>query len=155
MRDALLRTMTVTSVPQLLGYEDKNSMHFAVEYRVPFLAPKLATYCLSLPNEYIVTPDGLTKAVFGRAMRGVVPDAILDRRAKIGFATPKQRWLSRPSPWVAGVLPDEALARIPALNAVALREHCRMVESGTRRFDACIWHCINFVRWAEIFDLAV
>src|SRR5215208_3710468 len=71
LREYLYRTLSETSLPTLLRYEDRNSMAFSIESRVPFLTPELANFALSLPEEHIVAPDGTSKAVFRRAMRGI------------------------------------------------------------------------------------
>ena len=62
--------------------------------------PEFVNFILSLPEDYIVGRDGTSKAVFRHAMRGIVPDCILDRRDKVGFATPEQTWLLRLQDWV-------------------------------------------------------
>ncbi len=46
-------------------------------------------------------------------MRGIVPDPILDRRDKIGFATPELAWLDILDPWVRGILGSESARGIP------------------------------------------
>ena len=94
LRQQLHRTLVETSLPMLLRYEDRNSMAHSIESRVPFLIPGLADFLLRLPEEYLIGPDGTSKRIFRDAMRGFVPDAILDRKDKIGFATPEQRWLT-------------------------------------------------------------
>jgi hypothetical protein len=50
---------------------------------------------LSLPDEYLVRSDGLTKNIFREAMRGIVPDLIIDRRDKKGFEAESRPILSR------------------------------------------------------------
>lgn len=77
----------------LLMYEDKNSMAFSIEARVPFLDYRLVEYIFSLPDEYKIR-SGLRKYMLRKAMRGIVPDMILDRRDKIGFATAEKQWLA-------------------------------------------------------------
>ena len=64
----------------LLRHGDRNSMRFSVESRVPFLTLDQADLLLSLPEQYLISQAGETKSVFRAAMRGIVPDAILDRR---------------------------------------------------------------------------
>ena len=58
----------------------------------------------SLPEEYLVAADGTRKAVFRQAMRGLVPDVILDRRDKIGFSVPTVDWFDALRPWINGRL---------------------------------------------------
>src|SRR5438094_604769 len=116
LRESLWKDLTKTSLPALLRYEDRNSMAFSIESRVPFLTPELVNFVLSLPEEYLIHRDGTSKAVFRAAMQGIVPDCILNRTDKIGFQTPEHRWLGCLAPWVQSVLNREASDRIPALN---------------------------------------
>ena len=149
LRERLYQTLTTTSLPALLRYEDRNSMAWSIESRVPFLTPALAEYVLSLPEEYLISPDGVTKHVFREAMRGIVPNAILDRRDKIGFATPEKKWLKELGPWVADVLSPERLRQVPALNAAVVGREWKAVLAGTRPFDWRVWRWVNVGRWAE------
>ena len=63
-------------------------MAHSVENRVPFLTPRLVEFVQRVPESFLIGDDCLTKSVFRRAMRGIVPDAVLDRRDKIGFTPP-------------------------------------------------------------------
>jgi asparagine synthase (glutamine-hydrolysing) len=149
LRERLYRTLTETSLPMLLRYEDRNSMAWSIESRVPFLTPALAEFMLSLPEEHTISRDGVTKHVFREAMRGIVPDEILDRRDKIGFATPEKRWLSELRPWLSDVLNPERVRQVPALNTTAINQEWRRVLDGTRPFDWRVWRWVNLIRWAE------
>ncbi len=154
LRDQLHRTVVETSLPMLLRYEDRNSMSFSIESRVPFLTPALINFCLTLPEEYIISDDGTSKAVFRQAMRGIVPDAILDRRDKIGFATPEESWLTFQRPWVDRVLRSETARRVHSLNLEAvMREWHAIVDQG-KRFDFRVWRWINTIRWAERYQVS-
>lgn len=155
LRTSLLRTIEETSVPHLLRYEDRNSMAFSVESRVPFLTPKLVKFVLSLPESYIIAPDGTTKAVFRRAMRGYVPDAILDRRDKIGFETPEHDWLECLRPWVDRLFFDEGgIDSIPALNPKQIRRQWDVCRNSNGSFDSRFWRWINLVEWRKVFNVA-
>jgi asparagine synthase (glutamine-hydrolysing) len=154
LREHLQVTLLRTSLPMLLRYEDRNSMAFSIESRVPFLHPELVRFVLALPEEWILGEDGTSKQVFRRAMRGLVPDAVLDRRDKIGFATPERRWLEAVAPWVEKVLSGEAMARVPVLRPAALRESWQEVLRTGRGFDFRVWRWINLVRWAELFEVS-
>ena len=149
LRQTLLRILFTTSLPHLLRYEDRNSMAFSIESRVPFLTPKLAEFMLSIPEEHIISPDGTTKAVFRRAMRGIVPDSILDRRDKIGFATPERKWLQAVDSWVQSTLESEAAASLPFLDLGCVRGEWSAVLSGRQAFDSRVWRWLNVIRWSE------
>ena len=149
----LRQAMFETSLPMLLRYEDRNSMAYSVESRVPFLTPQLAGFLASLPEEYLVGPDGTTKRVFREAMRGIVPDVVLDRRDKIGFATPEKQWLTSLDGWVEGVLGGRTAARVPVLDAGECLRGWRQARGGGGRMDVPVWRWVNLVRWAERFDV--
>jgi len=86
LNEALINAV-INNLPPLLRFEDKNAMRWSIETRVPFLDPELVEYVLSTPSDAKIK-DGLTKVILRKALRGIVPDVILDRKDKIGFATP-------------------------------------------------------------------
>jgi asparagine synthase (glutamine-hydrolysing) len=65
LRHALYQSLTYVGLPSLLRYEDRNSMAFSVESRVPFLTPALAQFLLSLPEDYIIGQDGTSRGCSG------------------------------------------------------------------------------------------
>jgi len=148
VRRELARQLTQRGLPALLRHGDRNSMHFSIESRVPFLTRELAEFSLSLPEEFHIDRDGTTKALFKHAMRGIVPDGILDRRDKIGFATPEREWLTALSPWVESVLDDAD--GLPVFHADMLRQTWQRVLAGQQVFDWQVWRWLNLVRWAQL-----
>lgn len=153
LKTELLHELQTTSLPSLLRYEDRNSMAFSIESRVPFLTPKFAEYILRLPDAYIIGNDGTTKRVFREAMRGIVPDAILDRKDKIGFATPEEAWLQRLGGWIESMLQSEAARSVPALDLATTRRMWEETMSGRRRLDFDLWRALNVIHWTRQFNL--
>jgi asparagine synthase (glutamine-hydrolysing) len=153
MREALRQTVAATSLPMLLRYEDRNSMAYSIESRVPFLTPDFADFVLRLPEEYILGRDGTSKNVFRQAMRGIVPDPILNRRDKIGFATPEQRWLNELRPWVDATLTSARAREVGVFNIATVEREWAAVVAGRARFDFRVWRWVNTIRWAERFDV--
>ena len=149
LHDQLRRAVSHSSLPMLLRYEDRNSMAYSIESRVPFLTPQLARFVLSLPESYLIDRDGTTKAVFRRAMRGLVPDVILDRQDKIGFATPEQRWLRQLSPVVERILASDTAAAIPMLRLPVLRAEWQAMKSDPPGRDFRAWRWINLIEWVR------
>jgi asparagine synthase (glutamine-hydrolysing) len=80
------------STPNLLRYEDKNSMAFSIEARVPFLDHELVEFIFSLPIDQKID-RGWNRAVYRRAMRGRIPEKNRRRRSKIGFTNPEVTWI--------------------------------------------------------------
>ncbi len=153
LKSQLHQTLFATSLPMLLRYEDRNSMAHSIESRVPFLTADLVSLLLRLPEEHLLGPDGTSKRVFRDAMRGIVPDAILDRKDKIGFATPEQRWFATLRPWIDRVLTSDAAHAIPVLNLAAMQQEWRRIASGQAKFDNRVWRWVNLIRWAERFHV--
>ena len=157
-RDVLRRQsvdrMTV-GLPHLLRYDDRNSMAFSIESRVPFLTPELAQLILNLPEEYVVSDRGESKSVFRDAMRGMVPDAILDRQDKIGFTTPTA-WLRELEPWVERVLSSDVARNVGVLNVDTLRTGQReMLANRSQSVRTGLWRALNLVEWARIYEVTI
>ncbi|MFN7855550.1 MAG: asparagine synthase (glutamine-hydrolyzing) [Acidovorax sp.] len=141
----LARSLHGVGLPGLLRHGDRNSMRFSVESRVPFLTTELADFLLTLPEEYLVSPQGETKHLLRRAMRGLVPDEILDRRDKIGFATPEQAWLLQMAPQVREWL--RYPLNLPFFRQDEVLKAFDQVVAGQRPFSWQVWRWINFTRW--------
>jgi asparagine synthase (glutamine-hydrolysing) len=145
---ALRRTLTGHGLNALLCHGDRNSMHWFIESRIPFLTTDMAEFLLSLPEEYLISPQGETKRVFRAAMRGIVPDVILDRKDKIGFETPEQHWLKtlgvQAMEWLNGA------ESLPFLDAARCWAEVKAIIQGHQRFDFQAWRLINFCRWVQV-----
>ena len=153
LRELLSKELVSTSLPHLLRYEDRNSMAFSIESRVPFLTPQLVSFVLSLPEHYLIADDGTSKAVFRKAMRGIVPEALLERRDKIAFATPERKWLSNLRGWVDRLLTSELARSIPVFNHEQLKQEWRLVSQGHRSFDFRVWRWLNTIQWVDQFGV--
>lgn len=78
----------------LLRWEDRNSMAFSIEARVPYLDYRLIEYVLSLPEE-IKIRAGETKYLQKNSVgKYSIPD-IVNRKDKIGFTTPENEWMEK------------------------------------------------------------
>lgn len=74
------------SAPPFLHYEDRNSMAFGIEARVPFFDHKLIEYVLQFRSEDIV--KGQSKSLLRNSFKGLVPEKILQQKGKYGFPSP-------------------------------------------------------------------
>lgn len=135
-------------LPALLRHGDRNSMHFSVESRVPFLTLEMANFLLSLPEHYLISQSGETKSIFRAAMRGVVPDSILDRKDKIGFATPEKNLLHDLSSQIISWLNFDM--KLPFLNQVEMLREFNMILSGRKPYSPRVWRWVNFIRWYQL-----
>jgi asparagine synthase (glutamine-hydrolysing) len=80
-------------LPELLLMRiDKMSMGAGVESRVPFLDHEFVSLVMSVPTA-VKTRNGTPKYILKKAVRGIVPDALIDR-PKQGFGVPVEDWLA-------------------------------------------------------------
>jgi len=114
----------------ILAKVDRASMLVALEVRAPFLDNDLVEFARRLPNRYKLR-GRRTKYLLKRALRGVIPDGILDRR-KQGFAVPTGAWLRD---WPRE---DEDLP-LPGLRAGAMAQFWREHREGRADHRQLLW----------------
>jgi asparagine synthase (glutamine-hydrolysing) len=137
------QSLTVTSLPALLRYEDRNTMRFAVEARLPFLDFRMVEMGLRLSPAALFR-GGWTKSILREAVSDILPPSIVRRRDKLGFATPEARLLREAAPVVR-----EALAGAGDLDGRLARSfvQARLAEGETlfdrpylaRWLTAAVW----------------
>ena len=79
----------------LLRDTDTVSMAHSLEVRVPLLDQQLVDYVMRLPEQLKTRPGGPTKVLLRAAMKGLIPDSLLER-PKTGFCLPIDRWMHGP-----------------------------------------------------------
>ena len=90
-----------TLLPALLQVEDRVSMAHGLESRVPFLDHHLVEFAATMPAD-VKFKDGEMKRVLRNAMIPYLPDAVLNRKDKMGFPVPLNEWVkgaARPFVW--------------------------------------------------------
>ncbi|MBU4063904.1 MAG: asparagine synthase (glutamine-hydrolyzing) [Alphaproteobacteria bacterium] len=144
-----------TSLPMLLRYEDRNSMAHGIEARVPFLDHRLIEFCLRLGDQHKMV-GGDTKRILRRAMTGILPESVRQRRDKLGFATPEETWFKGPLRGMIEAGIEETLMLYPDLfNAGAVRRHTRETLDGDRPFDFSLWQLYIFGVWGRTYGMTL
>lgn len=80
------------SVPYLTHYEDRMSMAWSREIRLPFLDYRLMELFINLPISRKLS-SGWTKYIFRKALQRILPKKIAWRKDKQGFINPQEDWL--------------------------------------------------------------
>ncbi|HOS83140.1 MAG TPA: asparagine synthase (glutamine-hydrolyzing) [Methanolinea sp.] len=145
--------VSTKSLPALLHYEDRDSMTHSVEARVPFLDYRLVEFAISLPTEFKIG-SGLTKKILRDALASILPEKILKRMDKIGFATAEEKWMRESPDTFRKLLSDAIVASQGILNENALIHYDKMIR-GEEPFSRLPWRWICFGIWMKKFEVKV
>lgn len=146
--EVLLDALMNNGLPSLLRYGDRNAMRFSIENRVPFLTIPLAELLLSLPEHFLISEQGETKSVFRAALRGIVPNEILDRRDKVGFESPMGKWVSELKDKIKRTKPLEGALKLINFDKIEEFNNSTQGREAIRSQD---WRLVNLLFWAENF----
>lgn len=136
---------------ELLRYEDRNSMAFGIESRVPFLDYPLVELILALP-ESAKLHEGWTKYPVRHYLNGKVPDAITWRKDKLGFVAPQQDWKAQLAPVLRSYLNGYAYPDV--LNASYFKELAKRDLSDNVQLSE-FWRAYSVLRWMEVNGVEV
>jgi asparagine synthase (glutamine-hydrolysing) len=133
-------------LPELLLMRvDKMSMGVSLEGRVPFLDHRFVELAMSIP-ESVKTRNGRLKYILKKAVRGTIPDAVIDR-PKQGFSVPVYEWFFER---LGDVARQELESFCIETDFLDVQEVRRLFA----RHDAeRIWYLLNFVLWWKSFIL--
>lgn len=141
------------SLPSLLRYEDKNTMRFSLEGRVPFLDKDVLKFLFALDDESIIK-GGWNKRILRDATDGLLPPMINRRRNKIGFTTPEHEWFMRLKNRFYGIFLSEEFVNRPYWDAQAVAEAFEGFIKGKNDSNSLLfWRFLNVELWMrEFFD---
>ena len=151
LKKRLVEDLFHNSLPSLLRYEDKNTMRFSLEGRVPFLDKEVLKFIFSLSDEAIIK-DGWNKRVLRDATRGLLPESINRRRNKIGFTTPQGEWFMRLKNHFYNIFLSESFANRPYVNQTEVIAAFEGWIKGANDVDTMtFWRLINLELWMREF----
>jgi asparagine synthase (glutamine-hydrolysing) len=134
----------------LLKWEDRNSMYFSLEARVPFLDYRLVEKTIAGAD---VIHDGMTKYILREAMKGTLPEKIRVRKDKIGFDTPQDRWF-RTEPFsifISDLLTSESFRSRNIIAPSKAKAFYHQHLSGKKNISKEIWKWIHLELWYREF----
>jgi len=133
----------------ILTKVDRMTMAHSIEARPPLLDHKLVEFAATVPA-HMRLRDGTTKYLLKRAMRGILPDGIIDR-PKQGFAVPLAQWFRGAlSGFVRDLLLSPTCRQRGFFNASYIEAMLRQHEQG-RDLSLQIWTILSFEMWCRRF----
>jgi asparagine synthase (glutamine-hydrolysing) len=128
------------NLPALLRYEDKNSMRFAIETRLPFLDYRVVEFALSTPVAHKIH-RGWTKYAIRKAANSMMPSTITWRTNKIGFEPPVSSWLSESEFFMKTIHQSNLLKELSTNIPTTIHD------------KNVLWKMYNIAKWEEIFSI--
>ena len=127
---------------------DKMSTAHSLELRVPFLDKEVFDVASKIPTELKIA-NRTTKAILREAVRGIVPDHVLDRK-KLGFPVPIRHWLKDEMyDWALNIIKESKTEHLIDKKYVLnlLEAHCTDKGDHSRK----IWTVLTFMVWHQIY----
>lgn len=133
----------------LLRYEDRNSMAFSIESRVPFLDHRLVELTLALDDQLKIN-NGWSKYVLRKAVEKKLPPPVVWRKDKKGFITPQKDWIGQSRFQLRELIEETDLPDFLVKN-----EMCKLLAT-----DICdqalldeFWKMIGLIKWCQVFKV--
>jgi asparagine synthase (glutamine-hydrolysing) len=151
LAEVLRHELGSTNLPALLHYEDRNSMAFSIESRVPYLDVRLVEFIVSLPLDQKIR-NGVTKVALRNAVKGILPESIRCRMDKMGFVTPEEIWMKENlRPFVLEVLSSDSFCKRSYWNADRVVRDYRAFLDGKSAYSPEIWRIFCTELWLRKF----
>lgn len=138
-------------LPQLLRYEDRNSMAFSIEARLPFSDYRFLEFIFAQPAGYKIR-DGWTKWLLRQAMQEHLPAEVCWRRDKKGFVTPEVIWLQEGVSWLRSLFDGNQALSAPYLKVAQIKQRLpQLLAQEPWVGHSHVWRLVNLEVWLRRF----
>ena len=151
LQERLLQEETSLNLQQLLHYEDRNSMAFSIEARVPFLDYRVVEYGMQIPVQFKIH-NGWSKYPLRCVGEGLIPKEVQWRKDKMGFVTPQSEWMQKLQTQLRTLLCGEHLRAGEFLNQSLIRT--LLQKNFSTIPQSTLWRIANLELWMRRFDVA-
>jgi asparagine synthase (glutamine-hydrolysing) len=136
---------------QVLTFVDRLSMAHSVEVRPPFLDPRLIEFAATVPGYLKINGSGV-KQILKCAVRGLVPDQVIDR-PKEGFLMPTSQWMmGKLQPYARAVLAPEKIARHHLFSSTVVDSLFANEKGNFGRAGDRLWNLLMFQLWWDKYQ---
>ena len=125
-------------------------MAFSIEQRVPFLDYRLVEFLFGLSNRQKMA-DGIGKVILRRALKGVMPDAIVNRYSKLGFTVPQKRWIQEMDGYVNDLFSSAGFKQRGYWDPEKIKKLYKENREKGSRMDTFLWRVIACETWYSGF----
>jgi len=147
----LKNDIETSRLPMLLQAEDRFSMAFSLESRVPWLDYRIAEFARKLPDNNLLNL-GSTKQLIKQSLNKYIPQSILNRQDKKGYSTPGDDWLIKDEDGTireylsSGIIEQQNIFDKNKL-------HQLITTKGLQKVPKNFWQILSTLVWYETFIL--
>lgn len=127
-------------LPELLKWEDKNSMSYSVESRLPYLDYNFVETCLSINNHYKIR-KGWSKYLLRKSLEKYLPEEITYNRTKIGFNAPVENW------WPRSEKILETINNSKIIQEISKKKYTFIADRDLE------WRLYNIAVWEKLYNM--
>ncbi len=140
------------SIPALLHYEDRNSMAFSIESRVPLLDYRIVEFAMGLQSEYKIR-GSWTKWILRKSSERVAPKKVAWRRSKLGYPTPFARWIreGHDKDKITSILFSESFLNRKLVSEDTIRFYYNQHMSGEVDRSWLLYRYVTVELWYRMF----
>ena len=151
----LFSNLRFKSLPEYLRYEDRNSMAFSLEARLPFMDYRLVELGYSLPDSFKIK-NGINKRIIREFAKNFCPKEIIERKDKMGFISPAEIWFkTKLKREITKPINDTKFLEknLDFLNIDKLRKKFDryISEDGVNQDAFLFWRIYCFYKWREVW----
>jgi len=137
------RDLLKRHLPQLLKYEDKNSMKNSIETRLPYVDFEFVSNAISI-NDKLKFKDGYLKYILRKVAEKVLPIEVVWRKNKFGFEAPEETWIKEHR--------NMMISQIQESNIIHT-----IIKNSETYFGSktMLWKLYNIAVWEKVFNVKV
>ncbi len=152
--DRLYLLQSMNNLRSLLHYEDRNTMAYSIESRLPFLDYRLVNLICRMPIDYKIR-NGMTKAVLRDSLKEILPEKVRERVSKLGFVTPEDKWIED-NKHIFDIEIEKSCDVLKSLvDKDKILEWWKSTNGNIERGDEFPWRLICAAHWVKVFNVEI
>jgi asparagine synthase (glutamine-hydrolysing) len=151
LKELSIQEIKFSSIPYQLHSEDRNSMLFSIESRLPFLDHRLVEYIIGLPSDYKIK-NGYSKFILREAI-SELPEEIKYRKDKMGFVAPDGLWIKENHQSIRSELHN--IVHSQGIFTESLIERFDRFIAGNLEYEPIYFRAIALNRFCKIFNIVL
>lgn len=139
----ILNSINFNSLPSMLRYADRSSMHFSIECRIPFLSKDILESLLKIPTNQIYNLYYLPKSLLKKITEDIVPEKILNRKDKVGYSKNDEKIYRN-------LFDDNLLKNSGDFELNKIKKFLEKDFDYVKK-NLLLWRIYNFIKWKSYF----